>query len=327
MKYHNNDIFIQFFILLNSYSQERNSELLSFSIEYDPLYPVDFIESVLLKCDRLVRVHLIGFPQIDNERILGNIITLEYLTGLEISGCKNLDNSLLFNLPSNIISLNMSDTNFDGECLMKFPFLGRLNISRCSFTIKNSIVLPLVYHCLDLRELYMSDMKGFTAKDFELILLSQRLLKKLDVSYNKSIIPVISKTSKILSGLRSLNIAFCGEDINLGSLYEMFTNLDELFISGSKLEHSLKEDGKTRFPRLNIVNLFVDEEKTVAKPEAQQEKIKIAHLAPEQIKSNDRIRNARHRKKKRKKAQEDIQKREIIVTNGNDSDLEDGCYF
>lgn len=302
--------------------------LLSLRIEHNTSYPKDFIKTVLNNCRNLARVHLIGFTEIDNAQVFGSIAELHLLCELGIAGCKNLDNKLLFKVKPSLISLDLSGTNFNGESLINFPFLGRLNLSGCDFAMKNNVILPLVYHCTQLRELTLSNMKNFTEKDFELILISQKTLRKLDVSHNPKALSPLSRNIRGLATLKSLNIAFCGEDISLGSFYDLFPALDELFISGSKLEENLKKDREARFPNLRIVNLHKDEAKSVkANAEPQQAPLKVNHLDPETIKSNNRIRNARHRKKERKKAQEEIQRRELIVASANDSDIEDGDYF
>lgn len=302
--------------------------LLSLRIEHNTSYPKDFIKTVLSNCRNLARVHLIGFTEIDNTQVFGSIAELHLLCELGITGCKNLDNKLLFKVKPSLISLDLSGTNFSGESLINFPFLGRLNLSGCDFAMKNNVILPLVYHCTQLRELTLSNMKNFTEKDFELILISQKTLRKLDVSHNPKALSPLSRNIRGLATLKSLNIAFCGEDISLGSFYDLFPALDELFISGSKLEENLKKDREARFPNLRIVNLHKDEAKSVeANAEPQQVPLKVNHLDPETIKSNNRIRNARHRKKERKKAQEEIQRRELIVASANDSDIEDGDYF
>lgn len=284
---------------------------------------------MLGNCRNLVRVHLIGFTEIDNAQFFESIAELHLLCDLGITGCKNLDNRLLFGVQPSLISLDLSETNFNGESLINFPFLGRLNLSGCDFVMKNIVILPLVYHCTQLRELTLSSMRNFTEKDFELILISQKALRKLDVSHNAKALAPLSRNIRTLISLKSLNIAFCGEDMSLGALYELFPSLYELFISGSRLEENLKKDRDARFPNLRIVNLYRDEARSVRASREPQEAapVKVNHLDPETVKSNNRIRNARHRNKERKKAQEEIQKREVIVASANDSDIEDGDYF
>lgn len=295
-------------------------------MEYNKYCSVEALERILLNCKNLVRVRLIGFTEIDNARILENITKLQYLSDLEISGCKNIDNKLLFKLQKGLISLNLANSNFDGECLMAFPFLGGLNISGCDFAMKNNVILPLMRHCLQIRELSMANMKCFTLDDFYLVIASQGSLKKLDVSHNTNIIPVLARCSKNFFCLKSLNIAFCGADMKLGSLYELFAAIDELFISGSKLERNLKEDKGAKFPNLKIVNLHEDIVTSAPRQIPPQPTIRKAHTGPEQVKSNDRVRNARHRNKERKKAQKESQKRETIISSANDSDFEDCDY-
>lgn len=260
------------------------------------------METVLTHCTNLVRVHLDEFPEIDNERILKKIVELPYLSDLEISGCKNIDNNLLYNIQKGLISLSLPRTNFTGECLVAFSFLGRLNISGCSDISTTNVIVSLSAYCLQLRELYMGNMKDFPEFGLQNIIRAQTWLRKLDISHCSRAVAVINGTKPPC--LRSLNLAFCKELISaqdLINLSEYLSGISELTISGAKLENELRANMENCNWSMSIVNL----DKSIppaAEPKRQEEKPKKIVIEIDEVLRNTKTRSARHRRKDREKA-------------------------